>query len=126
MAACTFTTTMPDSPAFRVGIDTVGNHLDSIVSAQHFNLDGVKKSVNGTATRTMEITVTNGKNLPSEGPALHDLGKALAVYVKGQLKDSTSYDLYEVRFETVASSGGMTTNNFTTIEFKTNELPPAD
>ena len=122
VAACTFTTNFPLTPDFRVGIDTVASYLDNLSPAQHFNFDGVKKTVNGTATRTLEITVTNGKNVPTEDRALSALAKTMAVYVKSQLKDSTEYDIYDVRFDSQKKSDGVTSNSFNTIEFKTSEL----
>jgi len=122
MVACTFTTSMPLTPDFRVGTDTIGSHMDSLISAENFNFYGIKKSVNGTVTRVMQVTVTNGKNVPSEDQALRALGKTLATYAKSQLKDTAEYDLYDVRFESRKTSDGMTNTSFSTLEFKTQEL----
>ena len=112
----------PESPDFRVGIDTVGAHLDSLMPAEHFNFEGIKKTVNGTAARTIGIVVTNGKHVPSDDQTLRALGMSMATYVKSQLKDTSEYDLYDVRFDTRKNSNGVTSSSFNTIEFKSYEL----
>jgi hypothetical protein len=78
ITACTFTTTMVKTPVFKVGDRTLDSNLKSLLTYEHVNINGVKKTTNGNSGTFMEIEVINAQNLPSDDAQLRALGKSLA------------------------------------------------
>jgi hypothetical protein len=122
IVSCTFTTTRQKRPQFRSGIDTVGHSIDSIVSCQHINMNGVEKSTNGKVVSELEVDIVNGTNIPKDDTQIKALGRTIAARVKSELKVDQDFTAYKVLFVTQSTNGTVTNRQYTGFIFKSAEL----
>jgi len=119
---CHFTVTNIKTPVFSENADTIRTTLNKMVSCENINLNGKVTSTDGKINSTLEINITNGKNIPSDQDQMITLGKSIGTEVKKALKDKNEYDTYQVLFITEQVSGGTTQKTWTGKIFKSEEL----
>jgi hypothetical protein len=108
LTACTTTIKKRKDPVFAVPTDSLVAGLNSIVTCQHFNLDGEDISVNGKDSSELEIDVINGKDIPNDNDSMKVLGQPIAALLKNALKDKGEYDRFSVYFVKVDSGSVVT------------------
>ena len=120
--SCSTTVTKTKEPVFNVAIKDVQDDLNKIITCEHINLSGAAIKTDGKLSSKLEISVTNGKNIPADDAQLKALGKLIASDIKKSLKDAKEYDEYTVLFVTVSTDGGITKRHWKGNEFKASEL----
>ncbi len=123
LLSCTFTTTKSKNPVID-NIDGLKTELTSIVTAEKINLTGKEITTNGKTKSQLEISITNGQNIPQEDDFRKLLSRQIAKHVKSHLKDSTEFDFFNVVFVAKQQNGVLTKNNsilygFTAAEVNT-------
>lgn len=120
--SCTTTITKVKDPAFSLEIKTIQADLKKIVTCQHINLNGKEVTSEGKTTSELEISIINGKNIPTDNTQLRTLGKTIASDIKKSLKDPNEYSKYKVLFVTVVENAGLTKKAWKSDEFASAEL----
>jgi|GEM_PF-1908975 hypothetical protein len=124
--SCTYTSTKTKPTNFKVENAKIVENLKTLVTFEKVN-------VNGTETKTkaqekeqvstnLEISIINGSNIPSDDVKIKSLAKSIASQFKQELSDTTDFKTFNVVFVTNQSNGVVTTNNYTSFTFKTEEL----
>jgi len=121
IAGCTFTTTKTKDPVFNDQAK-VQQELTRLVSAENINLDGKEISTNGKSESELEISITNGTDIPSGGEERKSLGKSIATTVKKNLKDVSEFNIYKVLFVTEVQTGASTKRSWVGNTFISSEL----
>lgn len=124
ITSCTETTTKTRNPVF-ISIDKIQSQLVSLVKADNINLNGKEITVYDTHKKTtseLEISITNGQNIPTGEEERKALGKTVAAAVKSNLKDSNEFEKYTVLFITKVESGGVTKHHWVGNVFTSKEL----
>lgn len=122
LASCTTTTTKTKNPTFNKSTDSLQMELNKLVSCQGIDLDGKEITTNGKVSSELEIDITNGQNIPSDENQMNNLGKQIAVVIKGALQDKNEYDTYKVLFITKKENGSVTQRTWEGKIFKSQEL----
>jgi hypothetical protein len=121
LAGCTFTRTKTKDPVFNDKAK-MEQELTRIVSAEHINLDGKEISTNGKTQSELEISITNGTNIPSNDDERKALGKLIGTTIKKNLKDLSEFDVYKVLFVTEVQTGASTKESWVGNTFTSSEL----
>jgi len=82
-ASCTTTTTRTKNPTFNKPTDSLQVDLNKLVSCEGINLAGREITTNGKTSSELEIGITNGQNIPADQNQMDNLGKQIAVVIKG-------------------------------------------
>ena len=120
-SGCTITTTKTRNPVF-ISQEKLESELMSIVTSDNVNLNGQEITKNKKTTSELEISVTNGKNIPSNEDEMKSLGKSIATCVKRNLKDANQFNTYKVLFVTSMEKNGITKRTWTGNVFSSEEL----
>jgi len=102
--------------------DELEKELVDLVTAENINVNGKEITTNGKTVTELEISVTNGQNLPQEVELQRILGRLLAKHVKLHLKDSTEFDNYKSVFVSKKTDGGVTKSNWVAFDFSSQEV----
>ncbi|MBC7748632.1 MAG: hypothetical protein H7Z76_08690 [Methylotenera sp.] len=121
VSSCTITTTKSKDPVFN-DMSKVQNELTSLVKAENINLNGKEITKNKKATSELEVSITNGQNIPTSDDQRKVLGKSIASAVKNNLKDANQFDTYQILFITKTENGGVTKRNWVGNVFNSTEL----
>jgi len=121
LGSCTVTTTRTKDPVFN-DINQVEQELRGLITAENINLNGKEITSNKKTTSELEVSITNGKNIPAGDDERKALGKSIATTIKNNLKDSREFDTYKVLFVTKTESGGLTKRNWVGNIFSSTEL----
>ncbi|HTA84097.1 MAG TPA: hypothetical protein VK783_14230, partial [Bacteroidia bacterium] len=124
--SCTYTSTKSKATNFKIENAKVVENLKALVTFEKVN-------VNGTETKTkaqekeqvstnLEISIINGSNIPSDDVKIKSLAKSIASQFKQELSDTTDFKTFNVVFVANQSNGIVTTNNYTSFTFKSEEL----
>jgi len=119
---CTTTVSKTKDPTFNVEVKTIQSDLKKIVTCENINLSGKEITSDGKVNSELEISITNGKNIPTDDLELKALGKQIASDIKKSLKDSNEYNKYTVLFVTVTTDSGVTKRHWKGNDFKSEEL----
>jgi uncharacterized alkaline shock family protein YloU len=115
------TTTKTKTP----GITDMGKfqqELTSIVKAENIHFTGKEITKNNKVTSELEVSITNGQNIPANDDDRKALGKSIAKTIKSNLEDSNEFDIYKVLFVTKVESAGGTKRNWVGNVFSSKEL----
>jgi len=124
LTGCTFTTTKIKDPVIN-DMNQLQKELVSLVIAENINLAGKEITKNNRATSELEISITNGQNIPKSDDERYFLGKLIAKMVKTHLRDSSQFDFYKVLFVSKGEDG-VTKHNWTDYKFNAQELAATD
>lgn len=119
--SCTLTTTKRKDPVFN-DMGKVEKELTSLVTSENINLNGKEISTNKKATSELEVSITNGQNIPNSDDEIKSLGKSIATTIKKNLKDPNEFDTYKVLFITKVESGGASKRTWVGNVFSLSEL----
>jgi hypothetical protein len=122
MVGCTFSETKSKDPVFNTDAAIMQKDLNNMVTCENINVDGKEITTNGKVNSQLEISITNGQNIPANEDQMKSLGKSIASYIKKSLKDKNEYENYTVLFVTKKTAGGVTTRNWKGDTYKTEEL----
>jgi hypothetical protein len=121
LASCTITSTKTKDPVF-TDMKKVQQELTGLVTAENINLDGKEITTNKKTRSELEISITNGQNIPTSEDDRKTLGKSIATVVKSNLKNPNEFDTYKVLFVTKVESEGVTKRNWVGNTFSSTEL----
>ncbi|MDP4209178.1 MAG: hypothetical protein Q8928_10230 [Bacteroidota bacterium] len=105
--SCTTTVTSNKAPEFKVEQSSIEHNLNAIVKCQQFQIKGFEKKVNSNVFTELQITITNGTNIPAGKEAINELAKKIASQVKMSLKNQNAFNNYKVSF--VEETGSVVT-----------------
>jgi hypothetical protein len=100
----------------------VQNELTSLLKAEGIKLKGKEITKDKNTTSELEVSITNGQNIPSGNDQRKAFGKSIAGTIKNNLKDPNEYDTYQVLFEIKTENGGVTKSNLVEDIFSSTEL----
>lgn len=121
LASCTTTTTKTKNPVLN-DIHKVEKELTALVTAENINLNGKEITTNKKTTTELEVSITNGQNIPTNDDQRKVLGKSIAIAVKKNLKDQNEFGTYTVLFITKVESNGVTKRTWIGDVFSSAEL----
>jgi hypothetical protein len=121
LSSCTFTTTKTKDPIFSDGAK-VSNELTSIIKAENINLNGKEITTNNKTTSELEVSISNGINIPNTENQRNAFGKSIGTIIKSNLKDPNQYDTYKVLFVTKEETANVTKRNWVGNVFSSREL----
>jgi hypothetical protein len=121
LSSCTFTTTKTKNPIFSDEAK-VSNELTSIIKAENINLNGKEITTNNKTASELEVSITNGINIPNSENQRKAFGKSIGTIIKSNLKDPNEYDTYKVLFVTKEETANVTKRNWVGNVFSSREL----
>ena len=122
LPGCTVTTTREKKPEFKVGNDTLQHNLNTLLTFEHANVNGIEKKTNGKTETNLEIDIINGANIPSDDVQLKALGKTIALQLKQELKNPNEYGTYEVFFVIQKTDKSVTNRSYRSIKYTSEEV----
>jgi hypothetical protein len=119
--SCTTTTTRIINPIF-IDQTKFQNELNSIVKAENINVQGKEITKNIMTSTELEVSITNGLNIPTGQDQQKVLEKSIAQCIKKNLKDPNEFDSYKILFIEKIGKDGTTKKSWTGNTFKPSEL----
>jgi hypothetical protein len=123
ITGCVFTSNSVKDPVFAIDTKILQANINSLVTSQEVNLNGVESKTGDKTSSTLVVKVINAQNVPLDDQ-LKDLGKKIAIQIKQALKDPKEYDTYQVYFVAVQTNGSVTNTKSTGSSYSSNELVP--
>jgi hypothetical protein len=75
------------------------DEFSTLVVAEGINLEGSAIEADDKTSTEINLTITNGKDLPTDPEAQKSVGRTLAATVKKHLKNKEQFEIYKVRFQ---------------------------
>jgi hypothetical protein len=119
---CTFSTTRGKAPVYAISTDQIQNNLDSLIKYESISLEGKIVTTNGEAHSELDISITNGTNIPVDGSAESKLGRSVSRIVRNSLRDTAEYEKFVVTFVKSETNGSITRRSWKSYPFKKEEL----
>lgn len=108
--ACTFTTSQPKEPVFN-DVEKFENELRNLVTAEQVNVVGQEITTNNKTQSELEVTITNGQNIPPTSDERSLFSYSVAKALKHNLKDTAQFDSYRVKLVKKDQRGSITKTN---------------
>jgi hypothetical protein len=121
LAGCTVTTTKTKDPVF-TDMNKFQQELSGVVTAEDVNFSGKEVTTNKKASSELEVSITNGQNIPTNEDERRALAKSIARIIKRNLKDQNEFSIYMVLFVIKVESGGVAKRNWIGNIFTSKEL----
>lgn len=121
IVSCTTTVTNNKAPEFKVDLSSIEHDLNTLVKCQQFRINGIEKKVNDKVSTELQITITNGTNIPASEDAIEELAKKIALQVKMSLKNQKAFDSYKISF-VAETKGFVTVTKNKTIVFESDKI----
>jgi hypothetical protein len=121
IVGCTIKTTKIKDPVFK-DMNKFQKELAGLVTAENVNFSGKETTTNKKASSSLEVSITNGQNIPISEDERRALAKSIATVIKTNLKDSTEFGTYMILFVIKVENGGVTKRNWVGNIFTSKEL----
>jgi starvation-inducible outer membrane lipoprotein len=121
LSGCTMKTTKVKNPEF-IDLAKVQNELTNLIKAENFNLNGKEITTNKKTSTELEVSITNGQDIPAASDQQKALEKSIAVCIKKNLKNPNEFDSYKILLVKKTEGNGVKVQKFTGNTFKVSEL----